>query len=48
MLAGEHIALSPVLQVEVTYVNWIPDMTVSEFLNLGASAELNLNLKQAA
>lgn len=40
LLADESIAMPPVQQVEVSYINWITDIKVSEFLKIGGASSI--------
>jgi uncharacterized protein (TIGR04255 family) len=42
VLHDEDLHLPPVQQVEVTYINWVPDMGIAEFLNVARSAEIDV------
>jgi uncharacterized protein (TIGR04255 family) len=39
-LASSGFERPDLLQVEVSYINWIPDLSVDQFLNLGKSTNL--------
>jgi uncharacterized protein (TIGR04255 family) len=42
MLEGEGISIPSVQQVEVTYINWVTDMGMSDFLKAARSAEVEV------
>jgi uncharacterized protein (TIGR04255 family) len=41
-LTSEALAIPTLLQLEVTYINWIPDLAVTEFLRVGSGADLHV------
>jgi uncharacterized protein (TIGR04255 family) len=42
-LSEEHLSKPVIQQLEVSYINWIPDMSMSEFLRPGSVAEVSIS-----
>jgi uncharacterized protein (TIGR04255 family) len=43
LLDAEHIAMPPVQQVEVSYINWITDIEVAKFLRVGDASSISVD-----